>query len=146
MSLRTRIAGVAGLAVAIAVIAGAGLAYLAIRSELRGEVDNALRDRAAAFERFAVDQGFGTGGLPPDADQGVGPGPGPPPDFLQFGRKVAIFGGASGYVQFVLPNGAIARPGGEVGVLPATKTGASSGSFRLRLSARTCSSDSRIIS
>jgi two-component system sensor histidine kinase MprB len=122
MSLRTRIAGVAGLAVAIAVIAGAGLAYVAIRSELRGEVDNALRERAAAFERFAPDQGFGTGGLPPEADQSGAPGPGPPPDFFQFGRKVAVFGGASGYVQFVLPNGAIARPGGEVGVLPATKT------------------------
>ena len=47
MSLRTRIAGVAGLAVAVAVLLGAVLAYVAIRSELRGEVDNALRDRVA---------------------------------------------------------------------------------------------------
>jgi hypothetical protein len=46
MTLRRRIAGTAGLAVAIVVLAVAIGVYLAIRAQLRGEVDSALRDRA----------------------------------------------------------------------------------------------------
>ncbi|MDX6716569.1 MAG: hypothetical protein QOH30_3127, partial [Baekduia sp.] len=43
MSLRLRIAAVAGLAVAITVVAVAAIVYLAIRSELRAEVDRSLQ-------------------------------------------------------------------------------------------------------
>ena len=43
MSLRLRIAGAAGAAVAVAVVLAAVIVYLAIRSELRGEVENGLR-------------------------------------------------------------------------------------------------------
>ena len=46
MSLRARIAAVAGLAVAIAVVATAVFTYLAVRSSLRGEVDDSLTARA----------------------------------------------------------------------------------------------------
>ncbi len=49
MTLRARIAAVAGLAVAVAVLVAAVAVYLAVRSELRGEVDRSLRQRAAAF-------------------------------------------------------------------------------------------------
>ena len=49
MSLRTRIAAAAGMAVALVVVIAAVAIYLGVRAELRGEVDNSLRDRAAAL-------------------------------------------------------------------------------------------------
>jgi two-component system sensor histidine kinase MprB len=120
MSLRTRIAGVAGLAVAIAVLSGALLAYFAIRGELRAEVDNALRDRAAVFDQFAPDAIANSAPLPglPDTDHDGTPGPGPPQDFLHYGRRIPLFGGAPGYLQLVGADGGITRPAGEGGVLP----------------------------
>jgi two-component system sensor histidine kinase MprB len=125
MSLRTRIAGVAGVAVAVAVLLGAGLAYVAIRAELRGEVDKALSDRAQAMglepssKTGSVDPGGGGG--PPPGDSGPHGGifdSGGPPGY-HFDRSPPAFGGAAGYVQVILPRGSIARPSGETGVLPA---------------------------
>ena len=49
MTLRTRIAAVASVSVALAVLAAAIGLYAAVRSDLRGEVDSALRARAQAF-------------------------------------------------------------------------------------------------
>jgi hypothetical protein len=49
MTLRARIAAVAGLAVALAVLVAALSLYLAVRSDLRGEIDKSLSQRAAAF-------------------------------------------------------------------------------------------------
>ena len=46
MTLRARIAAVAGLAVAVAILATAVFTYLAVRSSLRGEIDDALSERA----------------------------------------------------------------------------------------------------
>jgi two-component system sensor histidine kinase MprB len=129
MSLRTRVAGVAGLAVAVAVLLGAVLAYVAIRSELRGEVDDALRDRIAPLAtRFGGpgdrdDHGYGVGRPPP-------PGPGgaiafqrgrPPLAYRIFDRGAPAFGGASGYVQFVTRAGEVVRPPDERGQLPVSK-------------------------
>jgi two-component system sensor histidine kinase MprB len=129
MSLRTRIAGVSGLAVAIAVLLGAALAYVAIRSELRGEVDNALRDRVAPLTaRF-------TGG-PDPGDAGLGgPPPGggvdfqggrPPLVYRIFDRHAPAYGGAAGYVQFITRDGAVVKPPDERGVELATSGGARS--------------------
>ena len=53
MSLRTRIAAAAGLAVALVVLVAAGAIYFGVRAELRGEVDRSLRDRAGAIARLA---------------------------------------------------------------------------------------------
>ena len=47
MTLRTRLALAAGLAVALAVAAAAVVVYFAVRSELRGEIDDSLRERAS---------------------------------------------------------------------------------------------------
>lgn len=55
MSLRARIATVAALAVAVAVIAVSAGAYVAARAELRGEVDDALLARAMLVERSVED-------------------------------------------------------------------------------------------
>jgi two-component system sensor histidine kinase MprB len=122
MSLRTRIAGVAGLAVAVAVLIGAVLAYVAIRSELRGQVDNSLRDRAQVFAPFEPGRGPQQGGV------GFGGGPGgfiggdhPPPGYSDFNRRAPRFGGPPGYMQVITRDGTVVRPRGEDDDLPATQ-------------------------
>jgi two-component system sensor histidine kinase MprB len=124
VSLRGRIAGVAGVAVAVAVLLGAGLAYVAIRAELRGEVDNALRGTAARFLRVDSSDpgpggGLAGGGAPGPGDGGVLFGPKGPPGYRDFQRHIPAFGGAAGYVQVIAPDGAIFRPRDETGNLPA---------------------------
>jgi len=125
MTLRTRIAAVASLSVALAVLAAAIAAYLAVRSDLRGEVDSALRSRARAF---VAHPGPGGGGAGSPGDGGGGfaggpPGGGPAPGAGQGGAggpdgfpgsvEPAPFGAASGYVQFVSPQGEVFVPGGQ---------------------------------
>jgi two-component system sensor histidine kinase MprB len=99
VTLRARIAAAAGLAVALAVIAAAVAVYLGVRGQLRGEVDESLRDRTEAVAGLR-EPGFPRGG--PDG----------PPGFL--GLRPEPFGGAEGYAQLVLPDGrVVGRPGGE---------------------------------
>ena len=102
MSLRTRIAAVAGVAVAITVLLAAAIVYFAVRSNLRGEVERDLERRAVAL----VDgRGPGPGGP-------GGPGPGGP----RHRRGPDRFGGAEGLVQQVDHTGS-ARPA----VIPVTR-------------------------
>ena len=104
MTLRARIAAAAGLAVALAVIAAAAAVYLGVRGQLRGEVDESLRERTEAVVGIGGPEGLRLRG--PDGPPGL-PRPRPEP-----------FGGPEGYVQLVLPDGrAVSRPGG-VGQLP----------------------------
>jgi two-component system sensor histidine kinase MprB len=106
MTLRTRIAAVASVCVALAVLAAAIGAYAAVRSDLRGEVDSALRSRARAFTGPPGGGPGGAGGFGrPGGPAGQGGFPGrvqPEP-----------FGAASGYVQFVSAQGAIEVPSGQ---------------------------------
>jgi two-component system sensor histidine kinase MprB len=106
MTLRTRIAAAAGLAVAVAVVAAALAVYLGVRGQLRGEVDRSLRERIELVSG-RLDRGGPPGERPPR------PG-GRPPE----GPPVA-FGGAEGYTQLVLPSGAVLRPLDETEALPA---------------------------
>ena len=100
MTLRARIAAAAGLAVALAVIAAAAAVYLGVRGQLRGEVDESLRERADMIVRFFDRRGPGLGPGAPGEPRGL-PAPRPEP-----------FGGAEGAVQILLPNGrALSRPG-----------------------------------
>jgi two-component system, OmpR family, sensor histidine kinase MprB len=109
MSLRTRIALAAGLAVAVAVIGVAVAAYLAVRSELRGEVEDSLVARA---EFFALRL----------------PEPGPPgPPGLRGGRGEVVpaprspgtpFGGAEGVAQLIGPDGSVFRRPDDGAALP----------------------------
>src|SRR5206468_3104749 len=94
VSLRGRIALVGGIAVAVAVAGVAVGSYAAVRSQLRGEIDNSLRDRAHFYEKRPEDGERGGGG---PRDQGGGPGGPPPPDQLSPHREPA-YGGAAGYV------------------------------------------------
>jgi two-component system sensor histidine kinase MprB len=133
MTLRTRIAAVASLSVALAVLAAAIGLYVAVRSDLRGEIDSALRARVRGFAaqsapapvtgagaQGAGGQGAGTHALdggPPAGGPGPGGDHGGPGGFP--GRiEPAPFGAASGYVQFISAQGQVYVPAGQ-GVSPA---------------------------
>jgi two-component system sensor histidine kinase MprB len=104
VTLRARIAAAAGLAVALAVIGVAAAVYLGVRGQLRGEVDESLRERTEAVVEFRGPEGPAIGA------------PGGPPGLPR--PRPAPFGGPEGYVQLVLPDGrALSRPGAE-GQLP----------------------------
>jgi two-component system, OmpR family, sensor histidine kinase MprB len=117
MSLRTRIAATAGVAVALVVVIAAIAIYLGVRAELRGEVDNSLRDRSAAVGRLAEgrvgpgERGGGGGGRPPGDEAGRPGGPLPLPP-----REP--FGGPEGFAQLILPSGQTVRFGGGNEALP----------------------------
>jgi two-component system, OmpR family, sensor histidine kinase MprB len=103
VTLRARIAAAAGLAVALAVIAAAVAVYVGVRGQLRGEVDESLRERVAGIG------GFGGPGAP------VPPGGGPPGLFEPTPQP---FGGPEGYAQLVLPDGGVLSRSGDEGRLP----------------------------
>ena len=111
MTLRARIAGVASLSVALAVLAAAIGLYVAVRADLRGEVDSQLRSRARVFAS-QTGPGFGPSN-PYDGDRAGGPPPGFAGGLLPGSVKPAPFGAASGYVQFVSSSGQVYVPGGQ---------------------------------
>ena len=85
---------------AVVVVIAAVAIYLGVRAELRGEVDNSLRDRAGALTTRGGDRGAAAcpasrtdGGGPADRDGAL---PAPPPE---------PFGGPEGFAQLVLPSG-----------------------------------------
>jgi len=134
MTLRTRIAAVAGVSVAVAVLAAAVGLYVAVSADLHGEVDKGLRERASAF--MAPRSGSGAAGVEGGAEGpapggpfgGAGPPPpgAPAPGAGPYGEAAlpsrvqpAPFGGASGYVQFVAPDGHVQVPAGQ-GASPTT--------------------------
>lgn len=98
MSLRTRIAAVAGAAVAVTVLLVAVVVYVAVRSNLRGEVERALEQRAIAL----VDDRRGPGGAPR---------PNRPGRRGRFRPRPDRFGGAPGLVQIIDESGRIVGPG-----------------------------------
>ena len=114
MTLRARIAAVAGLAVAVAVVVVAVSLYVAVRSDLRGEIDKSLTLRAAAFATPPSQPGTGEGGFPEAPRPGAGEpsasdGPGGFPRSVQ----PAPLGEPSGYVEFISPGGAAHVPDGQ---------------------------------
>jgi two-component system sensor histidine kinase MprB len=126
MTLRTRIAAVASVSVALAVLAAAVGLYAAVRSDLRGEIDSALRARARAFARplsgpYGSEPGAGLGAPQPGGPQPDGSRPdtdgstagGVRPGGFPGNVQPAPFGAASGYVQFVSPQGRLYVPGGQ---------------------------------
>jgi two-component system sensor histidine kinase MprB len=111
MTLRARISAAAGLAVGLAVLAAAVGVYLAVRSDLQGEIDQGLRQRAQAFVGPA---GAGGASQPPL---------GQPQDGFPTHVQPAPFGAASGYVQFIAPDGTVEVPAGQ-GTSPRIAVGA----------------------
>ncbi len=111
MTLRNRMGAAAAAAVAVTVIAVAITVYVAVRSELRGQVDTALAERTqpfmmdrGGFERHDGDHGPG-GPHGPGAPDRPGTGPGQPPESPR-----VPFGGPSGQLQVIAPNGGVTTP------------------------------------
>ncbi|HEY1366973.1 MAG TPA: HAMP domain-containing sensor histidine kinase [Gaiellaceae bacterium] len=102
MSLRARLALVAAVAVAVAIAAAAAVTYFIVRNELRGEVDDSLRTRAAEI-RVGLQQDPVSGNLS-----------------LDTGGRAHEFGGPTVYTQFVASSGQRIRPYGEAVPLPVT--------------------------
>jgi two-component system, OmpR family, sensor histidine kinase MprB len=100
VSFRARLVLTSAAAVALAVVAASALTYVLVRDELRGEVDEALRGRAATT-RLRIVQDPETGRRFLDV---------PPP----------LFGGAPGYTQLVTSSGTTIRPFDEGVALPVT--------------------------
>jgi two-component system, OmpR family, sensor histidine kinase MprB len=96
MSFRARITIAAAVAVAVAVAVASVVAYLAVRSQLRGQVDDALADRAEIISRIPI------GVVRTREDQFFLRIPGPE------------LGGPGGYVQVFGPQGAIRAPGDDL--------------------------------
>jgi two-component system, OmpR family, sensor histidine kinase MprB len=93
VNLRTRMAAVAGVAVAVTVVALAVTQYEATRSTLRGQIDDALRERAQSLVN-PRGPGGGKDGRPGDGPGRDTPFPNP-------------FGDAAGTVQYVSPQGTV---------------------------------------
>jgi two-component system, OmpR family, sensor histidine kinase MprB len=127
-------AAASGLAVALAVIVVAVVIYEATASELRGEVDRSLSERAEPFLRTG---GPGPGGGP-GAPLGRHGGRGPVHDgYAGNAYEVAPpprFGEPAGLVQFVDPNGTVQVPpnqsGGRLPVDARTREVAAAGQGR----------------
>ena len=100
MSFRARLAVAAAAAVALAVVLASVTVYVVVRSELRGTLDSALRDRAAQVQHEPL-RAFQAGD---DA-------------FLEPGPQL---GGAPGYFQVVSANGDTIRLPNETVELPVT--------------------------
>jgi two-component system sensor histidine kinase MprB len=98
MSFRTRLALVAAAAVALAVVLASVVVYVVVRNQLRGTVDEALKDRAVEVARAPL-RAFRIG-------EGSFLAPGP------------ALGGAQGYIQLVDADGDTVRPPEEIVELP----------------------------
>jgi two-component system, OmpR family, sensor histidine kinase MprB len=102
VTLRTRLALVSAVAVAVAVALVSGVAYVMVENELRGEVDDGLVERADEIlsSPFAARSLFD------------------PPRFSDVPEPQ--LGAAGGYVQVVFHDGTTLRPPGHEVVLPVT--------------------------
>src|SRR5919201_4855243 len=87
MALRGRLTLMSALIVGVVLVLAAIVAYAAVRGELRGQVDDALRGNAAFYQRIAARFEGGARPLPDERT---------PPSSL---------GGPGAYAQLVGPNG-----------------------------------------
>ena len=108
MSFRARLTLVAAAAVAVAVALASLGVYLAARSVLRGQVDDALRARQSLVSRLPVAQELPSEN-PPLADR------------IMLALPDAPFGGPEGVIQVVTARGGADRPRGEEGALPVSR-------------------------
>jgi two-component system, OmpR family, sensor histidine kinase MprB len=96
VSLRARLALSSALALVVTLALASVAIYFVVRSELRGQVDDALRERTSVLD------GGGFGAFPPEI-------------------TASVLGGAGGYVQGVRADGAVRRLPGETVELPVSE-------------------------
>jgi two-component system sensor histidine kinase MprB len=99
VTLRARLAVAAAAAVAVAVVLASVLAWVLVRTQLREEIDNALRSRAEVVADVRIPSAVRIA----EALRSL-----PPPEP----------GGAPGYVQLVTPDGRTYRTSGASAVVP----------------------------
>jgi two-component system sensor histidine kinase MprB len=104
VSFRRRLTLAAAAAVAVVALLTAVAAYAIVRGELRGQIDDSLRDRAEPLARFGGALGR-PGGPGPPFDPGLPP-------------RSERFGGPVGYVQLIDAEGRAQRLGGGAPRLP----------------------------
>ncbi|MDX6570552.1 MAG: two-component system, OmpR family, sensor histidine kinase MprB [Gaiellales bacterium] len=115
MTLRTRIAAAAGIAVAITALALAAGDYAGTRSTLRGQIDTALTTRA----QQVTDQNLHQPGPPGGTHDGKGGGDGGGDGPFNFGPQSTQYGDASGFVQQIAPDGTVSQGNpSDTGKLP----------------------------
>jgi two-component system, OmpR family, sensor histidine kinase MprB len=146
VTLRARIAAVASVAVALAVLGAAVSLYLAVRSDLRGQIDQSLNARSRVF--LSPPSAAALGAAAPGKSRAAPPlDGGPVPARLRalaqrYGFPSAVsparFGGASGYVQFISRQGRVLIPGGQ-GTSPAIDPSAQDAAIAKRGSGRVLS-------
>ncbi|HEY1450162.1 MAG TPA: hypothetical protein VGF47_04355, partial [Solirubrobacteraceae bacterium] len=119
MSLRRRIAAVGGVAVALAVLVAAVAIYLAVRSDLRGQIDQSLTQRAQEFL-----------GLPQQRDGG-----GPAPDGKLSSGSASKAGAEAGRVTSTGQAGT-GKGGGAAGAPNVVVLGAVPPALRARIAGR----------
>ncbi len=124
MTLRARLGIAAGVAVAIAVVAVAASSYAGTRSELTGQVDNALRGRTQDVLRGGAGPPgvFNPGGGGPGTGRGAGGQPNrqDPDEGLGLDRlPPQAFGGASGTITLVYRSGREYRSTSQHSEIPA---------------------------
>lgn len=101
MSFRARLILVGTVAVALAIAAASAVTYVVVAGELRGQVDDGLRQRAATINRLRIGETL-TGRAFLEI---------PPP----------LLGGAAGYTQLVTPSGQTIRAPAETVELPVSE-------------------------
>jgi two-component system sensor histidine kinase MprB len=101
VSLGSRLSIAAAVAVAIAVALASIASYVAVRANLRGQVDGALQNRIEQVD--SVRRALAAGQPRPGTANLLPP---------------AKFGGAGGYVQFISSDGAVAGPPDQQSSLP----------------------------
>jgi two-component system, OmpR family, sensor histidine kinase MprB len=106
VSLQRRISAAVALGVTLVVAVLSVVEYYSVRSHLRGEIDSQL---------VATSQQY----LRPHPPEGAGMGP--PPDHNGRQPRQDPFGGASGKVQFVNPDGSAFAPGSTTPLVPVTQ-------------------------
>jgi two-component system sensor histidine kinase MprB len=111
VTLRNRIAAAAALAVAVVVVIAAVAIYLGVRTELRGEVDDSLRERSGEIASAVS-------GAPPPGVPGGGAGVRREAPFGLRQPPPERFGGPGGFAQLVQPSGRVARRPGTEDLLP----------------------------
>lgn len=112
MTLRRRLMALSAVVVGSTLVIASLVAYLALRGELRGQVDDALRDQARLATRIPV------------------PPPGAEPFTVEVPELSPARGAPRAIVQVVRPDGSVVRQGTDI-LLPATG-GAPEGDVRLR--------------
>jgi two-component system sensor histidine kinase MprB len=115
VTLRHRIAAVAGGAVAVTVLVAAAVIFFGVRAQLRGEIDSSLRDRAHQLLSTTDADHDGDHVCSPQAGDRDRTFPAPDGD-----SDDVRFGGAGGYAQIVCTNGTVVRERGATASLPVT--------------------------